>query len=221
MTASYDWTSRFPPLLQPHRLRPRDRGPTPRRIARSSGRNQMPGRLNDQPSTEHSHEPLRHSQARRWRTLPCTSGQLREFRPLKEGVPNALAPRKRPRTTLSPSLGFWDGTPWLAFGTPGGDQQDQWSLLLLLRMAHHGMTLQQAIDAPAFHTTHVPNSFAPRGRAPGGLVVEDRLGGGVVAELGRRGHRVTRAGPHPRSAGAAVCPPRSPAARANPVAAAV
>jgi gamma-glutamyltranspeptidase len=58
-------------------------------------------------------------------------------------VPNALAPRKRPRTTLSPSLAFWDGTPWLAFGTPGGDQQDQWSLLLLLRMAHHGMTLQQ------------------------------------------------------------------------------
>jgi gamma-glutamyltranspeptidase len=50
----------------------------------------------------------------------------------------------------------WDGTPWLAFGTPGGDQQDQWSLLLLLPMAHHGMTLQQAIDAPAFHTTRAP-----------------------------------------------------------------
>ena len=71
-------------------------------------------------------------------------------------MPNALAPRKRPRTTLSPSLGSWDSTPWLAFGTPGGDQQDQWSLLLLLRMAHHGMTLQQAIDAPAFHTTRAP-----------------------------------------------------------------
>jgi gamma-glutamyltranspeptidase/glutathione hydrolase len=82
-------------------------------------------------------------------------------------VPNALAPRKRPRTTLSPSLGFWDGTPWLAFGTPGGDQQDQWSLLLLLRMAHHGMTLQQAIDAPAFHTATA--SSAPAWWAKGDL----------------------------------------------------
>jgi gamma-glutamyltranspeptidase len=61
--------------------------------------------------------------------------------------------------------------------------------------AHHGMTLQEAIDAPAFHTTHVPSSFAPRASSPGEVVVEDRLSPGVVQELERRGHQVTRSAP--------------------------
>ncbi|HYZ43150.1 MAG TPA: gamma-glutamyltransferase family protein, partial [Stellaceae bacterium] len=68
---------------------------------------------------------------------------------LEDGLPASLAPGKRPRTTLSPSLAFRNGEPYLAFGTPGGDQQDQWSLLMFLHHVHHGMNLQEAIDCPA------------------------------------------------------------------------
>ncbi len=83
----------------------------------------------------------------------------------------------------------------LACGSPGGDQQDQWQLLFLLRHLAQGRHLQQAIDAPAWHTTGFPSSFWPRGVEPGGLVLEDRLGPAVRDELTRRGHRVTAAGP--------------------------
>src|SRR3546814_8860642 len=93
---------------------------------------------------------------------------------LDERSPSALAPRKRPRTTLSPGFALRDGKPYMAFGTPGGDQQDQWSLLLFLHHADHGMNLQEAIDCPAFHSEHFPSSFWPRGRKPGRVVVEGR-----------------------------------------------
>jgi gamma-glutamyltranspeptidase/glutathione hydrolase len=114
---------------------------------------------------------------------------------LEEGLPSSLAGGIRPRTTLSPSLASFDGEPCLAFGTPGGDSQDQWTLGFLLRHVHHGMNLQAAIDAPAFHVTALPSSFWPREVEPGGLVVEDRLVPGALAELERRGHRVTVAAP--------------------------
>src|SRR5262249_39200988 len=78
---------------------------------------------------------------------------------LEEGLPASLEPGKRPRSTLSPSMAFTDGKPYLAFGTPGGDQQDQWSLLMFLHHVHHGMNLQEAIDCPAFHNEPMPNSF--------------------------------------------------------------
>ena len=81
-----------------------------------------------------------------------------------------------------------------ALGSPGGDQQDQWQLLYLLRTLVGGYAPQQAIDAPAFHTRSMPDSFWPRTWDPGRAVVEDRLGADVIAELERRGHRVTRAG---------------------------
>ncbi len=81
---------------------------------------------------------------------------------LKPGLPNSLAPGKRPRTTLSPSFALKDGKPWMAFGTPGGEQQDQWATIMFLRMVHHGLTIQQAIDTPSFHTEHWPSSFWPR-----------------------------------------------------------
>jgi gamma-glutamyltranspeptidase/glutathione hydrolase len=84
-----------------------------------------------------------------------------------------------------------DGRAWLAFGTPGGDQQDQWSLLLFLRAVHSDLDLQQAIDAPAWHTSHFPSSFYPRQRQPGRLHVESRLGEGAIADLRRRGHDVS------------------------------
>ena len=113
---------------------------------------------------------------------------------LDERSPSALRPGRRPRTTLSPTLLLRDGRPWCALGTPGGDQQDQWQLLYLLRTILGGYTPQQAIDAPALHTTSMPGSFWPRNWTPGGAVVEDRLGEDVIADLEARGHVVTRAG---------------------------
>ena len=110
---------------------------------------------------------------------------------VEPGLPNSVGPRKRPRTTLSPSLALRDdGSPYLAFGTPGGDMQDQWQVLFLVRHLHHGMNLQEAIDAPAWHTTHVPSSFWPRESEPGRIHVEARLGEATIAELRRRGHDV-------------------------------
>jgi gamma-glutamyltranspeptidase/glutathione hydrolase len=113
---------------------------------------------------------------------------------LSRGSPSSLTPGGRPRTTLSPSMLLRDGRPVAAFGTPGGDQQDQWQLLYLLRTLVGGYEPQQAIDAPALHTTSVPGSFWPRTWTPAGAVVEDRLGDAVIHDLQRRGHEVTRAG---------------------------
>ena len=109
---------------------------------------------------------------------------------LDEKHPAALAPGKRPRTTLSPTLALRDGEPYLAWGTPGGDQQDQWICQFLLRHIHAGYNLQQAIDAPAWHSEHFPNSFWPRVARPGVLVVESRVTEATIKELRRRGHIV-------------------------------
>ena len=111
---------------------------------------------------------------------------------LRDGLPNSLAPGKRPRTTLSPSFALSDGKPWMAFGTPGGEQQDQWSLIYFLRMVHHGMTIQQAIDAPSFHTEHWPSSFWPRAARPGKVVLEGRFDDTVQRDLAGRGHEVSK-----------------------------
>lgn len=109
---------------------------------------------------------------------------------LTDGLPNSLEPGKRPRTTLTPSLAFRDGAPYLAFGTPGGDKQDQWSLLFFLAHTRFGMDLQAAIDAPNFHTTHFPGSFYPRTADPGRVHVEGRVPEPVVTGLRARGHLV-------------------------------
>ncbi|MGH8776225.1 MAG: gamma-glutamyltransferase family protein [Jiangellaceae bacterium] len=114
---------------------------------------------------------------------------------LEPGLPSSLVPGRRPRTTLTPTLVLRDGVPVLACGSPGGDQQDQWQLLFLLRHLALGVDLQEAIDAPAWHTTSFPSSFYPREMEPAGLVVEDRVGAGVVDELRGRGHDVTVSGP--------------------------
>ncbi len=113
---------------------------------------------------------------------------------LEEGLPNSLEPRKRPRTTLSPSLAFRGGDPYLAFGTPGGDQQDQWTLVFFLHHVHFGMDLQAAIDAPMFHTNHFPSSFYPRDAHPRQIEVEARFEPGVVEELRARGHDIELTG---------------------------
>jgi gamma-glutamyltranspeptidase / glutathione hydrolase len=109
---------------------------------------------------------------------------------LTPGLANTLAPGRRPRTTLSPSLALRGGEPYLAFGTPGGDQQDQWPLAFFLNHVVFGMNLQEAIDAPAFHTSHFPSSFWPRGSMPRSLAIEDRAGQPVIAGLRDRGHVV-------------------------------
>ncbi|MEU2347749.1 gamma-glutamyltransferase family protein [Modestobacter sp. NPDC049651] len=109
---------------------------------------------------------------------------------LEPGLPNSLAPGKRPRTTLTPSLALRGGVPTMAFGTPGGDQQEQWQLCFWLAHTLGGLDLQEAIDAPAWHTTSFPSSFFPRETNPGEVVVESRVGEGVIAELRRRGHTV-------------------------------
>lgn len=113
---------------------------------------------------------------------------------LDESSPSALRPGARPRTTLTPTLVLRDGRAVMALGTPGGDQQEQWQVPVLLRMIVGGHTAQQAIDAPSLHTTALVDSFWPRGWTPGEAVVENRLGDEVIAGLERRGHEVTRAG---------------------------
>jgi gamma-glutamyltranspeptidase/glutathione hydrolase len=113
---------------------------------------------------------------------------------LEPGLPSTLEPGKRPRTTLTPTVVSRAGRPVMALGSPGGDQQDQWQLVFLLRTLVGGYEPQQAIDAPALHTSSMPSSFWPREWTPGGAVVEDRLGEDVIAGLQRRGHQVTRAG---------------------------
>ncbi|MFF7899584.1 gamma-glutamyltransferase family protein [Streptomyces sp. NPDC007920] len=119
---------------------------------------------------------------------------------LEEGLPNSLTPGRRPRTTLSPSIALRDGVPVMAFGTPGGDQQDQWQthffLAVALRAAvRGGLDLQGAIDAPNWHNDSFPGSFYPRGTRPGSVTVESRTDAEVVRELRRRGHDVTVGGP--------------------------
>jgi gamma-glutamyltranspeptidase/glutathione hydrolase len=113
---------------------------------------------------------------------------------LEENHPASLAPGKRPRTTLSPTMALRDGEPYLSWGSPGGDQQDQWITQFFLRHVHCKMNLQEAIDAPAWHSEHFPISFWPRTARPGVLVVENRVPKGSRDELARRGH-VVETGP--------------------------
>jgi gamma-glutamyltranspeptidase/glutathione hydrolase len=108
--------------------------------------------------------------------------------------PDALAPGKRPRTTLTPSLAMRDGQPWMVFGTPGGDQQDQWSLQFLLNVVDFGMDLQAAVDAPTFHSQHFPSSFYPHGAHPKRLVVEGRIPAEVRDGLAALGHDLRTTG---------------------------
>jgi gamma-glutamyltranspeptidase/glutathione hydrolase len=116
-----------------------------------------------------------------------TRGQMFYLNPAR---PNALAPRKRPRATLTPSLVTRDDEPYMVFGTPGGDMQDQWTLQFFLNTTDFGMDIQQALDAPTVHSVHFPSSFYPREAYPGGVHAEGRIPLEVIAELERRGHEV-------------------------------
>lgn len=113
---------------------------------------------------------------------------------LEHGLPSSLAPGRRPRTTLTPSLAEKDGTQ-LVFGTPGGDQQDQWQLIWFLRFVHFGFDLQDGIDQPLFHSIHFQGSFFPREVRSGEMMIEPNVGEHVIADLCKRGHKVTVAEP--------------------------
>ena len=114
---------------------------------------------------------------------------------LEPGLPASLTPGARPRITLSPSMACRGGQPVAAFGTPGGDQQDQWQLLLLLGWMADGLDLQSAIDTPAWHSNAVPSSFAPRQRDPLALVIEDGFSTQTISELRGLGHEVIMSEP--------------------------
>lgn len=104
--------------------------------------------------------------------------------------PNVVAPFKRPRTTISPSLATRDGRPWLAFGSMGGDQQDQWQLQFFLNRVVFDMPLQQAIEAPKFSSEHFPGLFHPHDFFLNRLRIEESVGPEVLAGLRRRGHEL-------------------------------
>ena len=114
---------------------------------------------------------------------------------LEEGLPNSLEPGKRPRTTLSPTLVARDGEPYLALGSPGGDQQDQWTLNTFLAHVHFGMDLQAATDAPGHHTEAFPSSFYPRETRVRHVAVEERAGSATIEGLRARGHDVEESAP--------------------------
>ena len=114
---------------------------------------------------------------------------------LERGLPTSLAPGRRPRTTLTPSFAEHADGRQLVFGTPGGDQQDQWQLIWFLRFVHHGLDLQEGMDAPLFHTLHFQSSFFPRQALPGEMMIEPNVGPAVIDALRARGHIVTVAEP--------------------------
>jgi gamma-glutamyltranspeptidase/glutathione hydrolase len=109
---------------------------------------------------------------------------------LNAARPNALAPHKRPRATLTPSLVTQNGEPYMVFGTPGGDCQDQWTLQFFLNYVDFSMNLQEALDAPTVHSDHFPSSFYPRQAFPLVVAAENRIPTEVLQELERRGHKI-------------------------------
>ncbi|MBL8837447.1 MAG: gamma-glutamyltransferase, partial [Alphaproteobacteria bacterium] len=114
---------------------------------------------------------------------------------LEEGLPASLAPGRRPRTTLTPSMAIAPDGGALAWGTPGGDNQDQWNLQVFLRHVHGRLDLQDAIDAPMWQSDHVYNSFYPRVALPGRLLMESRFAAATLDELKARGHGVEPSAP--------------------------
>lgn len=106
------------------------------------------------------------------------------------GHPNELAGGKRPRVTLSPTLVTKDGKPVMALSTPGGDNQDQSLLQLLLNVLEFNMNAAMAVEAPRFQTRHLVSSFDNHAMNRGDLLLDDRLPASIINELAARGHRI-------------------------------
>ena len=117
-------------------------------------------------------------------------GQRMQSFLLEEGHPNVLQPGKRPRVTLSPTLVMKDGKPFMVLSTPGGDNQDQSLIQVLLNIIEFGMNVQEAVEAPRFQTLHFVSSFDDHRINPGMLNLEDRIAKEVSNDLASRGHKV-------------------------------
>lgn len=110
---------------------------------------------------------------------------------LVPGHPNELAGGKRPRVTLSPTLVTrTDGTPYAVLSTPGGDNQEQSLLQILLNATLFRMDAERAIEAPRFQTRHLVSSFDNHAMNPGDLLLDERIAPGVIQDLAARGHKV-------------------------------
>jgi len=135
-------------------------------------------------------------------------GTRGQFFHLDPGHVECLEPGKKPSTTLTPSLALKDGRQYMAFGTPGGDRQDQWTLQFFLNHVEFGMNVQEALDAPTVHTNHFPGSFWPHTVKPGEVAVEPRIPGDVVKGLEEKGHRIAMSSPwsHGRCLAIRICP---------------
>jgi gamma-glutamyltranspeptidase/glutathione hydrolase len=135
-------------------------------------------------------------------------GTRGQFFHLDPGHVECLEPGKKPSTTLTPSLALRDGRQYMAFGTPGGDRQDQWTLQFFLNHVEFGMNVQEALDAPTVHTNHFPGSFWPHTVKPGEVAVEPRIPGDVVKGLEEKGHRIVMSRPwsHGRCLAIRICP---------------
>jgi gamma-glutamyltranspeptidase / glutathione hydrolase len=117
-------------------------------------------------------------------------GQRMQSFLLEAGHPNVLEPGKRPRVTLTPTLVMKDGKPLLALSTPGGDNQDQSLLQVLLNIIEFEMNVQEAVEAPRFQTLHLVSSFDDHRFNPGVLKIEDRIDKTILSALLSRGHKV-------------------------------
>src|SRR5207237_9616596 len=113
---------------------------------------------------------------------------------VKPGHPNELQPGKRPRVTLSPTIVLKDGKPLLALSTPGGDNQDQALLQVLLNIIEFGMSPQEAVEAPRFQTEHFYSSFAFHEFVPGKVNLEGRIPKAAAEKLTALGHRISVTG---------------------------
>jgi len=113
---------------------------------------------------------------------------------LTPGHPNQLAPHKRPRITLTPTIALRDGKPWLAFSTPGGDSQDQTLLQIFLNVVEFGMNPEEAVEAPRFNSEAMYSTFDDHSDQPLVLDVETRISEPVLAALRERGHKLVMQG---------------------------
>jgi gamma-glutamyltranspeptidase / glutathione hydrolase len=123
---------------------------------------------------------------------------------LVAGHANALAPGKRPRSTLQGTLVTKDGELFMITGCPGGDNQNINTMQTLLNIVDFGMNVQQAIEAPRWTTRAFPASPTPHTMYPGDLQVEDRIPQAVRAELLSRGHKLSVSGAFSIGSNAAI-----------------
>lgn len=104
---------------------------------------------------------------------------------------NVLAPGKRPRATLTPSLALKDGKPFLSFAVQGGDSQDQNLLQFFLNVVEFGMTVQEAAEAANINSFQLRNSFGDHSSKPGKLLLHEQMPPWVRGELKRMGYELS------------------------------